>query len=144
MQGFLTKRFAFWVLTILLLVACGQVEPTAEATVNDEEVVADTAVPEPTATTMPTTEPVVEAVVESRSGEPTIGDPYAPEMGNTGYDVQHYTIKLELEPNVETLYGDVTIDAVATIDHLGELFLDFVSYDIESVFVDGEAGRVLS
>jgi hypothetical protein len=44
------------------------------------------------------------------------GDPFFPNAGNGGYDVQHYSLKLDYGPQNEQLDGDVTISARATQD----------------------------
>lgn len=65
----------------------------------------------------------------------TIGDPYAPELGNGGYDVQLYDIDLAIEPALATISGGVTITAVAT-EPLSQLALDFVGYQISETAVN--------
>jgi aminopeptidase N len=65
-----------------------------------------------------------------------IGDPYYPELGNTGYDVDHYRIDLTFEPP-STLTATVSIDAVAT-DNLSMFNLDFAGYDITDLTVDDQ------
>jgi hypothetical protein len=42
---------------------------------------------------------------EPVNGAPGIGDPYYPELGNGGYDVQNYTISLDVDPIGNTLNG---------------------------------------
>ena len=69
------------------------------------------------------------------AGGRSIGDPYAPELGNTGYDVQRYTLRLALDPAVETIVSVAAIDAVATISNLAQISLDFVGFEIEQVSV---------
>jgi aminopeptidase N len=73
------------------------------------------------------------------AGEPSLGDPYTPELGNTGYDVQRYAISLALDPAQPVVAGTTTIDALATLDQLARLSLDFIGFTIESVTVDGSA-----
>jgi aminopeptidase N len=61
-------------------------------------------------------------------------------MGNTGYDVQQYTLALSIDPLAETLSGTVTIEAVTTLADLGRLSLDFSGdYQITGLTVDGQA-----
>ncbi len=131
MQGFLMKKWALGVL-LLLLVACGRLNKAGER---------ETAVssPPPLPTNTPPAALSPELDFEFVSGKPSIGDPYAPELGNTGYDVQQYTLRLQLDPDEEFIVGDVTIDAMATVDNLGELFLDFVGFEIERLLVNGVA-----
>ena len=58
-------------------------------------------------------------------GGRSLGDPLLPQLGNTGYDVEHYTIDLEYDP-VANRFTDATttITAVATVS-LREFTLDF-------------------
>jgi aminopeptidase N len=68
------------------------------------------------------------------------GDPYAPELGNAGYDVQRYTLRVTLDPRAVAqspgaLSASATIAAVSTVDGLREIGLDFVGFSIESVRV---------
>ncbi|MGD8585120.1 MAG: M1 family metallopeptidase [Chloroflexota bacterium] len=81
--------------------------------------------------------PPVQLTLSPQAGGRSIGDPYAPELGNTGYDVQHYLLQLALDPAVEQVQGAVTIDAVATLHGLSELSLDFAGYEITSITADG-------
>ncbi|HLF89082.1 MAG TPA: M1 family metallopeptidase [Anaerolineales bacterium] len=73
-----------------------------------------------------------------QTGERSIGDFYAPELGNTGYDAQQYTLQLALDPAQTYIDGAATIDAIATLDNLVELSLDFSGYEIESLTVDDQ------
>jgi aminopeptidase N len=53
--------------------------------------------------------------------------------------VQQYTLALALDPLAETLSGTVTIEAIATLDDLGRLSLDFSGdYAISALTVDGQ------
>ncbi len=69
-------------------------------------------------------------------GAEGIGDPYFPELGNGGYDVQHYTIDLSADVAANMIDGTVTIDATATQD-LSAFNLDFVGFAIETLTVNG-------
>jgi len=98
-----------------------------------------TSVPSPTAP--PEDSPTPAATlppVEGVAGEQSIGDPYIPELGNTGYDVQHYVLRLALDPAQTEVEGLVTIEAVATLDELAQLSLDFIGFQVHSVMVEGE------
>jgi aminopeptidase N len=73
-------------------------------------------------------------------GAPGIGDPYFPEMGNGGYDVQNY----DLAVIVDMAHG--TISAVAEItahslQELGRFDLDLAGLTVTSVQVDGNAAE---
>lgn len=84
------------------------------------------------------------------AGDPGLGDPYFPSLGNGGYDVQHYTLDLtvpDIEANV--IEGVVTIEAEAT-EPLNAFNLDFLGFHIDELLVNGETaitmrdGRELS
>lgn len=63
----------------------------------------------------------------------SIGDPYALELGNLGYDVQHYTLKLRLDPATDEISASVTIEASVVSPTLGAFGLDFVGFEISAV-----------
>lgn len=71
------------------------------------------------------------------AGEDSIGDPYIPELGNAGYDVQHYILVLDLDPATAQLTATATISATATLADLGRISLDFIGYEVAAVRVDG-------
>lgn len=73
------------------------------------------------------------------SGQPSLGDPFAPNLGNTGYDVHHYDLQLAVDPAVGTVEGIVTIEAETTLSNLGEISLDFSGFDIGFLEVDNQA-----
>jgi aminopeptidase N len=66
----------------------------------------------------------------------SVGDPYFPEAGNTGYDVQHYTLEFNVGADLITLDAVTTIEARAT-NELPQFNLDFVGFDVTAVTVDG-------
>jgi len=66
------------------------------------------------------------------------GDPFFPQAGNGGYEVRHYSLKLDYEPRNEQLAGDATITARATQD-LSSFNLDLVGLKVSSVTVDGSS-----
>ncbi|MFF5172149.1 M1 family metallopeptidase [Micromonospora sp. NPDC000089] len=68
-------------------------------------------------------------------GSPGLGDPYFPDYGNGGYDVDHYDVRLRYEPATDRLTGTTTILARATQD-LSRFNLDFL-LGVESVRVNG-------
>lgn len=97
----------------------------------------------PTAVAMPTVHaPTTMGTTAVGSGHPSIGDPYSPELGNSGYDVQQYHIDIQLDPAKPYIVAaSVTIDAVATIDQLAAVSLDFVGFTIDQLLVDGQAAN---
>jgi len=72
-------------------------------------------------------------------GGRSAGDPFTPELGNTGYDVQHYTLQLALDPADDFVQGATTIQALSTVSGLSEMTLDFAGFEVGAVTVDGIA-----
>lgn len=72
------------------------------------------------------------------AGDSGIGDPYYPTLGNGGYDVAHYTIKLDVEPLANMISGSTVIEAQAT-QSLSSLNLDMAGLEVDNVMVDGQA-----
>lgn len=94
--------------------------------------------------TTPVDEPVLEEVpviLTPQAGGRSAGDPYAPELGNTGYDTQHITIQLALDPADDFVQGATTLEAISQLPGLAEISLDFAGYDVGSVTVDGLAAN---
>src|SRR5918998_1613341 len=72
------------------------------------------------------------------AGSSGIGDPYYPLLGNSGYDVQHYTLDLDLDVAGGSIAaGDATIEAVALLD-LCAFNLDFLGLELDAITVDGQ------
>ncbi len=157
MQVITMKPRIFLIVFIFLLLSCGPqtpdtaVTPTlspspSPITAGEANTPAAPTAPSPTANSDNKT-PTLDVVAGARS----IGDPYAPELGNTGYDVQHYTIQLALDPQEKYyLAGSVLIKATAVLDDLGALSLDFIGFEIEELLVNGqpadfsrEAGKLI-
>jgi aminopeptidase N len=66
------------------------------------------------------------------------GDPFYPQAGNGGYDVQSYSVKLDYEAQNEDLAGDATISARSTQD-LSSFNLDLRDLKVNTVTVNGAA-----
>jgi aminopeptidase N len=65
------------------------------------------------------------------------GDPYFPDMGNGGYDVSHYDIRLAFNPATKAISATTTILARAT-QNLSRFDLDFLGpLTISRLSVDG-------
>jgi aminopeptidase N len=100
--------------------ACGsdaaETEPTAPVT---------TSAPAPAATTPP-----------SGAGASGLGDPLFPLLGNSGYDVAHYTIELDVDTVSQLLRGKTTIEATAD-QTLTAFNLDFTGMHVDGVTVNG-------
>ena len=69
-------------------------------------------------------------------GSSSMGDPYYPELGNGGYDAQHYLIDLNVDMDANTIAGTSTLEAVATED-LSQFNLDFLGLEISDITVNG-------
>ena len=106
----LVKQSLGLVFGIMLLAGC-----TAPASVT------------PTDTTIPTAAPV--------KGGAGIGDPYYPALGNGGYDVQQYTITMDVDPPGNTVTASTTIEAKAT-EFLSSFNLDFHGLAVDSIVVN--------
>jgi hypothetical protein len=50
------------------------------------------------------------------AGSPGLGDPFFPLAGNGGYDVSHYSLRLDYDVASRRLVGSATISATATQD----------------------------
>ena len=89
-------------------------------------------------TTTSTTETTTTTVeFEGVIGGESIGDPYYPTIGNTGYDVQEYRLDLTVQ-----ISGTDRLDATAEIDlmttePLERLSFDLVGLNVSSVEIDG-------
>src|SRR5450432_540089 len=68
-------------------------------------------------------------------GAPGIGDPLYPGFGNGGYDVQHYTLDLTVDPTSGSISGDTTLSAKAT-QALSSFNLDLIGFQIASIRVN--------
>src|SRR5918994_4949911 len=80
----------------------------------------------------------VQTAAGCTAGSSGIGDPYYPLLGNSGYDVQHYTLDLDLDvAGASITAGNATIDAIALVD-LCAFNLDFLGLEIDAITVDGQ------
>jgi len=78
------------------------------------------------------------AYAQPNPGEDGLGDPFNPQLGNGGYDVQHYDLNLVVDPDANFINGTATLTAFATED-MSAFNLDFLGLTVESVMVDGAA-----
>ena len=91
--------------------------------------------PAPTATSPALLRPNL----SGEAGANSIGDDYAPELGNTGYDVLNYTLQMVLDPQVVAIpSAAVIITAASTLESLGQFSLDFIGYQIDALTLDGK------
>jgi len=68
----------------------------------------------------------------------TVADPYFPDDGNRGLDVQHYDVSIGYDAGVLT--GDATLTVKATTK-LSEFHLDLSGLTVSAVEVDGRAAK---
>jgi hypothetical protein len=69
-------------------------------------------------------------------GARTAGDRLFPQIGNGGYDAQHYDLDLQYEPIMDLILATATIEAKAT-QNLSEFSFDLQTMDAGTVEVDG-------
>lgn len=116
--------------TSLLPTAAPTLLPTAENT--PTRTARPSLTPRPSATPQTTLPPVVGV-----AGERTVGDPYTPMLGNTGYDVQKYTLRMTLDPEDPMVGAHVTVEAISTLANLGQISLDFIGFEIDELQASG-------
>lgn len=75
---------------------------------------------------------------EPVNGADGIGDPYYAQLGNGGYDVQHYSLALEVDPATNAITATETIEAKA-LERLSSLNLDFEGLTVDTVTVNDAA-----
>lgn len=87
-------------------------------------------------TTLYTT--AVAGAAQPQPGASGLGDSLYPGLGNGGYDVQHYTLDLNVtDVETSTLNAVTNIEAKATQD-LSSFNLDFIGFNINSITVNGQ------
>ena len=69
-----------------------------------------------------------------------MGDSFYPFLGNGGYDVLHYEIKLDVDPSANIIAASTTITAQAT-EGLETFNLDLSGLEVHSVTIDGSAAE---
>ena len=75
-------------------------------------------------------------------GADGIGDPYFPQLGNGGYDVEHYDLELQVDPVENRIQSEATLTArVTSADPLTQLNLDLSGLDVAEVLIDGDPAR---
>lgn len=98
---------------------------------------ANTTSTETTSTTAAVTTTSQRSSAELVLGGETVGDPYYPTIGNTGYDVSHYTLDLTIDIDAtDMILGLATIDFDATADIDG-LSFDFTGLTVTSANIGG-------
>ena len=74
------------------------------------------------------------------TGSASIGDPYLPESGNGGYDVEHYDLQISYTPSRPEIRATATVSSEAKTN-LTAFNLDLVGLRVDEVVVDGIAAR---
>ncbi|WEH41141.1 M1 family metallopeptidase [Streptomyces sp. AM 2-1-1] len=74
-------------------------------------------------------------------GAAGVGDPYFPKLGNGGYDVTHYDLRLAVDRSADRLTGTATITSRATQD-LSAFDLDLLGLDVAGATVEGRPAAV--
>lgn len=101
----------------------------------------DAITPTATATVPPTSEPS-DLVESSNPVDPAsadlagVGDSLYPTLGNGGYDVDHYSLAIDVDVDANVLDAAVTIEAVA-VEELDVFHLDLQGLEVQEVTVDG-------
>jgi aminopeptidase N len=147
------KRIS-WIYVLFFLVL-GMLACQASVPATSEAVVVESPTMLPTSTNPPTPIPPTDnppahhaaAPLPTKTPAPSVeldldtaGDPYTPELGNSGYDVQRYTLALALNPENTALYkvkASTLIEGLAT-HPLDEIWLDFIGFEITELLLDGE------
>ena len=108
-----------------------------------------TVAPAPATTAPAVTEPATTSTTvapppaEEESAPPPgagAGDSFYPWLGNSGYDVTHYDLVLDVDPDANTLDGIATVHAVSTSE-LETIYLDLSGLEVSAVRVDGVAAE---
>lgn len=92
----------------------------------------------PTSTTVPEAE-VGEAAADPDASPPPgaeAGDSFYPWLGNSGYDVTHYDLVFDVDPDANALDGIATVHAVSTSE-LETIYLDLSGLEVSAVTVNG-------
>jgi aminopeptidase N len=122
---------AAWLL--LALTACGGDGTASTTTATTPPGSTTTSIGTTTITTAGTTTTTAISVV----GVDGVGDPYYPGAGNPGYDVEHYSIAIELDTDLRAFTtASTTIEALATAT-LPEFHLDLFGLTVDRITVDG-------
>ncbi|MBN2303865.1 MAG: hypothetical protein JXQ72_05280, partial [Anaerolineae bacterium] len=81
---------------------------------------------------------LAETVAAPVDGAPTVGDPLAPSLGNSGIDVLHTTLDLDFDLDSGTLHGVAALDMRATLHRLYTFTLDANGLEIERVTINNQ------
>lgn len=130
------RSFAMIIAVVLAVTACAEAEP-ADTIAPPESTAAPTSTSTAATTTTTTTTTAPPPPASDVTGRLGLDDSLYPELGNAGYDVDHYTIDLTFDPEPDTINALVSIEATAT-EPISAFSLDFVGFETTSVKVNGE------
>ncbi len=124
---------------VVLVVALlgGACSGTDNVSVSEPAVTTTTTGATTSTTTSTTTTTTVPREVSAADG---LGDSFYPYLGNGGYDVLHYEIELDIDPDANTIEALTTITARAT-QELSEFNLDLSGLTVRGVTVEGSAAE---
>jgi len=132
------------VLTVLLAAGCSRIR-TYQSTPAPTQISTPNPTPTELAPKTPTPyqeQPVKAMPVQPRfgvAGKDSLGDPYIPELGNTGYDVKLYNLIFDIAPEQKIITATAIISATSTLDNLGRISLDFKGFQTDGVTVNGDS-----
>jgi aminopeptidase N len=131
----------FFILTlgcVLALSACsddsGESTTTVASSSPSTTPTSTSTAPTTQGTSTPTTQG---ATIPEPAGAAGLDDPYFPDLGNGGYDVDHYSIAMTIDPETAAIDAVTTIAATAT-ETLATFNLDLLGLEVSAVSVDGE------
>jgi aminopeptidase N len=88
-----------------------------------------------------TVAPAVSAKPKGKVGKPSLGDPLLPQLGNKGYDVRDYRIRLNYDPAANEFESAKTTIRARAKQTLKRFSFDFQDLDVSKVKVRGRAAR---
>ena len=127
------RKLICMMMTLFLAIACQDIEQSADS-VQPEAVKIIQLTAEPTATQPP---PTMTPLPQGKAGSAGYGDPLFDNLGNGGYDVQHYDLQISWDNETGEIQGVATITALAT-QNLSGFNFDLKALTVESVTVNGE------
>ncbi len=133
------RGVALLLVLLLWAASCSDAGPggwTTPAAGSSTSTAASVPAPPSTVATTTTTIAITTSTSSPAGAAMGLGDPYFPDLGNPGYDVEHYLVELTVDPAANTLAGRVSITAAATAD-LDIFRLDLLGLTVDHTVVDG-------
>lgn len=121
-------------LAVVLVCALAAASCGLLGTDDDQPAASDGAQDSPTSTTLQATTSTTLDVANPRPGGDGVGDSLFPGLGNTGYDVQHYDIAIDVSG--DEFRAETNLEFIADAP-LTQFNLDLVGMTVDHVFVDG-------